>query len=159
MRIGFFVIALVASCFAQRPPVGWYARSLGGIDSASSVHARFNYVIKDTAGENLTNGQVCYRKAGGWFKAVANDSTKCKGMLVMAIGTNNSTATGYFLVSGQIALTSLTANSIYLLDTTTAGAISLVQPSLANESVRQLGYARTTTDFFFMVGSMDRVKQ
>ena len=35
MRIGFFVIALVASCFAQRPLVGWYARSLGG--SSSSV--------------------------------------------------------------------------------------------------------------------------
>ena len=100
-----------------------------------------------TAGEDLTIGNVCYLRTNGqWLKA--NGSSVSAGSGLLGIALNSASASGGvdILIRGIIGtnstmLTSIasgTGNPIYL--NTTAGTMSQTAPSSENNIVRILGH-------------------
>ena len=112
-----------------------------------------NYLTKTrtfTAGESLTAGQICYLKSDGkMWKAKADSDTTSSFLLGLATANISAGASGSFLIEGDYTDSSLTTGAIYYISVSTAGAKTTTKPSTATNIVRIIGYATSTTNFFF----------
>ena len=92
-------------------------------------------------------GELLYDNAGTWTKAQADaEATSDVIGIVTAVDTNDFdlTVTGY--ISG---LSGLTANSAYFLSDTTAGALSLTEPTAEGYVSKPVFWATSTTAGYF----------
>lgn len=102
-----------------------------------------------TAGESVVAGDVCYLKSDGKFwKADSDAESTCKGLLAMANASISANATGQFIVIGKFTTSGLTAGAVYYVSGT-AGGITSTAPSTTGKIVRVVGYAESTTVFYF----------
>jgi len=100
-----------------------------------------------TAGDNLTIGNVCYLRTNGkWFQASASQTASGDGLLGIALNTASTSGGVDILIRGIIGtssdmLTSIgsgVGQPIYL--STTSGTMSQTAPSSENNIVRILGH-------------------
>jgi cytoskeletal protein CcmA (bactofilin family) len=102
-----------------------------------------------TAGESVVAGNICYLKSDGKFwKADASAESTSKGMIAMATESISADATGTFMLYGSYTTTGLTAGGQYYISET-AGASTATAPTTSTSIVRIVGYAISTTRFFF----------
>lgn len=105
--------------------------------------------ITGTAGETLTAGNICYLKSDGKFwKSQATAEATTAGLVAIATASASADGTCTMLLKGIVTDT-LTAGSTYYIATTTAGAKTLTRPSTSGQFVRVLGYALSSTQFYF----------
>ena len=101
------------------------------------------------AGVTLAAGDLCYlNSTSDAVKVDASAEATCKGMLVMAAEAISALNTGKFILFGTYTTTGLTAGSEYYASTT-AGETTTTAPSATGEIVRVVGYAVSSTKFFF----------
>lgn len=124
---------------------------------APDDHAYSGTVATMQAGENLTIGQLCYRKSDGkWWKADADASTTM-GALAMSTGTINADATGVFLLQGFFRDDSefdfTVGGMVYAgsgaTDAHTAGATNKAAPNGVGDQVQIVGYGYTADIIYF----------
>lgn len=103
-----------------------------------------------TAGENLAAGDLVYLNSSGEaFKADANSEAKEAIGFVLSSIAAAATGTMYFGSGIITGLTGLTSGARYFLSATTAGSISTSKPTGANDIIQQVGFARSSTEFYF----------
>jgi hypothetical protein len=94
-----------------------------------------------TAGETLTIGDLCYRKADAkMYKAIASDVAKMPAM-AMATGTINQDAAGVFLLHGYIrndAWTWTEHGVRIFVSAATAGLMTETPPTGANTYIQEV---------------------
>ncbi len=89
------------------------------------------------------NGDLVYLSAANtWAQADADAAATCSGMLGIRISATE------VLTSGIYTTTGLTAASVYYASVT-PGAPTLTAPTADGDIVRIVGYALSTTEFFF----------
>jgi len=109
----------------------------------------WNNIVTGTAGETLTAGNICYLKSDGKFwKAIATAEATTAGLIAIATSSASADGTCTMMLKGIVTDT-LTAGSTYYVATTTAGAKTLTRPSTSGQFVRVLGYAISSTQFYF----------
>jgi hypothetical protein len=109
-----------------------------------------NYYKTFQAGENLTAGDICYLKSDGKiWKAKGDTEATSKGMIVITTETKNTDEYCICLLKGDYTDTGLTTASLYYISISTAGAKTLTAPSASTNILRILGYATSTTNFYF----------
>lgn len=121
-----------------------------------SDHTYSGTVATMTAGENLTIGQLCYRKSDGkWWLADADAATTMPG-LAMATDSISADATGVFLLSGFLrddtfdwTVGGLVYAGSGATSTHTAGAINQAAPNGSGDQVQIIGYAYTADILYF----------
>jgi len=92
-------------------------------------------------------GELLYDNAGTWTKAQADaEATSDVIGIVTAVDTDDFDLTAAGYVSG---LTGLTANSAYFLSDTTAGALSLTEPTAEGYVSKPVFWATSTTAGYF----------
>lgn len=107
------------------------------------------FVSVMTAGENLSFGDLCYRKSDGkWWKANAGSATTMPGCVV-SLGTILTDDTGEFALPGSSQFIrndswSLTVGGL-IYASTTSGGITQTAPSSTGDQVQVIGYAYTST--------------
>lgn len=124
--------------------------------SPGSDHTYSGTVATMTAGENLTIGQLCYRKSDGkWWLADADAATTMPG-LAMATDSISADATGVFLLSGFLrddtfdwTVGGLVYAGSGATSTHTAGAINQAAPNGSGDQVQIIGYAYTADILYF----------
>ena len=90
-----------------------------------------------------SNGDLVYlSSANTWTQADADAEATCGGMLGIRISSTT------VLVKGVYTTTGLTAANKYYASTT-AGGITTTAPSGTGDIVRIIGYALSTTEFYF----------
>ena len=104
-------------------------------------------LASQTAGENLTIGNVCYLRTNGkWFQANATQVSSGDGLLGIALNTASTSGGVDILIRGIIgtninmlkSVSSGTGQPIYL--NTDSGTMSQTAPSSENNIVRILGH-------------------
>lgn len=120
-----------------------------------SDHTASGVVATMTAGENLTIGQLCYRKSDGkWWLADADAATTMPG-LAMATASISADAAGVFLLSGFLRDDSFNwtiGGLVYAgsgSDAHTAGALSQTKPTGSGDQVQIIGYGYTADILYF----------
>lgn len=106
-------------------------------------------VVTQTA-HGFTAGQVVYFNGTTYILAIGTSAVTAEvvGMVTSPITTNTFT----LLAVGPVTLSGLTAGT-YFLDTVTAGNITQTDPNVsgsAGQVSKPLGFALSTTQFFFM---------
>ena len=90
-----------------------------------------------------SDGDLVYlSSANTWSQADADAESTCSGMLGIRISSTTVLTHGVYTTSG------LTAGSKYYASTT-AGGMTTTAPSATGDIVRIVGYALSTTEFFF----------
>lgn len=90
-----------------------------------------------------SNGDLVYlSSANTWTQADADAESSCSGMLGIRISATEVLTQGVYTTSG------LTAASTYYASTT-AGGLTVTAPTGDADIVRVIGYALSTTEFFF----------
>ncbi len=121
------------------------------IPNPSGDHSASGDTISATAGENVAIGDLCYLKNDGKFwKADADAEATSKGMLALATAAIAAEATGVFLVYGKYRDDTWNwtlGQELYIH--TTGGNPTGTRPAGANDIVRIIGHAYTTTILFF----------
>lgn len=108
-----------------------------------------------TAGEALTNGNLCYITSSGTImKADANDPSKLAQGFVLGSISNGASGTFYRGHGKITGLTGLTAGSRYFLSNATTGAIALYSSLTytAGDIQQYVGRAESTTVLAFEPG-------
>ena len=102
-------------------------------------------IIIETAGENLSAGDLCYLKSDGkYWKADASTDTTSSSELLLCNATITADASGEFIEFGEYTTTGLTTGSKYFVSETT-GEFTSTAPATSNAVVRIIGYALSTT--------------
>jgi hypothetical protein len=103
-----------------------------------------------TAGENLSFGNLVYRKSDGKFWKVDADAAATMPAVAMALESISADATGSMLMLGWAKNSSWTWTVGGLLyASTTAGAITQTAPSGTGDQVQVVGWAYSATLIFF----------
>jgi hypothetical protein len=96
-----------------------------------------------TAGENLTIGNVCYRKSDGKMWKADASAIATSSAIVIALGTINADASGSFGIHGLMrddsAFNWTVGGLIYLSET--AGAMTQTAPTTTDSVTQILGVA------------------
>jgi len=109
-------------------------------------------VCDGVAGEEVTVGQICYRKAAdSKFWKTDADAAATMPAVAMATATIAADATGVFLLIGYLRhdAWTWTVGSILFADETTAGAMDHTAPAGAGDQVQVVGYALTADIVYF----------
>lgn len=110
---------------------------------------KFGITLTAAAGNNFTLMEVGYLNSSGQVvEADADTVATSAGMLVLATGTINASASGVFVPLGFQTTSGLTAGATYYLSSTTGG-ITTTKPSSPGTVARVVGYAVSSTIFYF----------
>jgi hypothetical protein len=97
-------------------------------------------------GSGLTTGNLMYFNGTTWEQADADAESTGSKMLGINLGSSN------VLIFGLWATSGLTAGDIYYVSAS-AGEMTNVMPEGSGDIVRIIGYALSTTQFFFNPGT------
>lgn len=102
------------------------------------------------AGHGLVVGDIIkISGAGTYAQAQADSAANAEVVGIVTVRPNNNSFT--FISGGQtLEMTGLTANSIYFLDPSTAGLLTLTEPTTAGQISRPVLYTDTTTSGFYL---------
>jgi hypothetical protein len=97
----------------------------------------------------LSAGELCYLKSDGkYWKVDANAAATSSGRLLVANATINAGASGEFICWGPVTAGTWTVGKI-LYASATPGVITETPPAGSGDVVRVIGYAISTTVFYF----------
>ena len=121
-----------------------------GVLQENSYNAYFmNEVLSFTAGEDLTDGDLCYLKSdGNMWKADASAESTSSGLLGIALENISANNSGTFLIKGRYTTTGLTTGDILYISET-AGEWTNTAPTTSTSIVRIIVYALSSTILFF----------
>lgn len=116
----------------------------------SSVDPVMQTNLTTEASTSFTIGQIGYVDSSGTVSAAdaSAESTGGDVMLVMAQGTVGTAAAADFMIQGILTTSGLTAGALYYLSETAKG-ITTTAPSTTNAVIRVVGYAISSTKFYF----------
>jgi hypothetical protein len=115
------------------------------ISSGISTLTEVNQVAHGLAVEDV----IKITGAGTYGKAQADSAANAEVIGVVTVVTDVDNFT--FVSGGQtLEMTGLTANSIYFLDPSTAGLLTLTEPTTAGQISRPVLYTDTTTSGFYL---------
>lgn len=103
--------------------------------------------LSAASGVSFSAGQIGYVTSTGVQLADADAESTASRRLVMATASISAGGSGVFLLYGPITLSSLTEGVYWV--STTAGGITATKPTATGDVVRVVGYAESTTSFFF----------
>lgn len=118
--------------------------------AAAASAASIDLTQTKTVAEDVDAMEVCYINGSGTLNlADASAEATAKGALRLADENILNGNSGTFLLPNAVKVTSgLTAGAVYYLSET-AGAITTTAPTTSGAIVRVVGYAESTTDFYF----------
>ena len=121
------------------------------IPQVSTDHDAHGTLLSGTAGENLTQGDICYMKSDGkYWKANAGAVTTMPGV-VLATAAITASATGTFLVQGywkDASYASWTVGGLLFMSAT-SGLTTQTAPATSGQQVQVVGYATAADTIFF----------
>jgi len=126
-------------------PVG-FNRFNGNVDVLDGA-----FVKEFTAGENINAGEICYLNADGkMYKADASSISTAESLIVACLTDVVADETSKFILWGVLVTSGLSVSIPYYLSTTSGGISTDDLNGQTDTVTRCLGYALTTTNFWFL---------